>query len=367
MRAGRQGTTVVAKGPGDPYAPGVGESGAASGLAPPKAPGTPGAAAAGANPTPATPIAPTAASPAAAARAAAGEIPKAPEEEGPVYDGNPLPKDDGRADEKTVPVPPNPDRNPDPKGNPFYTPPPPEPPVVNQTAPAPAKKKKEEKKRPEMPKYKGAKMKRKYKEMTLSKLTGDNDTWVENNDKYQYRNMKMHTTRMIQNKTYGGMYYVRMSVGSPPQIQEMMVDTASSWSYLDTYDSSDDDRTPNYYTLSEERDGSLDCGPAETVTIGNGRGRGVTGPACYDVISPQGGPQIYAHMPIVLNRHQDGDGPYAGGILGLGPVDESGHGASFVEYLFDQEKIDRNLFAVMPGKNPKITFGTYQEEGLPGH
>jgi len=52
--------------------------------------------------------------------------------------------------------------------------------------------------------------------MTLSKLTYDNDSWTENNDKYHYRNMKMHTSRMIQNKTYGNMYYVRMSVGSPP-------------------------------------------------------------------------------------------------------------------------------------------------------
>jgi len=33
--------------------------------------------------------------------------------------------------------------------------------------------------------------------------------------------------------------------------------------------------------------------------------------------------------------------------------------------LFDQGKIDRNLFSVLPGKSPKITFGGYQEEGLP--
>jgi hypothetical protein len=145
----------------------------------------------------------------------------------------------------------------------------------------------------------------------------------------------------------------------------MLVDTASSWSYLDTYDARDDDRSENYFLLSEERDNTLDCAPAETVTIGNGRGRGVTGPACYDNITPAGAPQLNAHMPIVLRRNQDGEGPLAGGILGLGPVEESGNGASFVEYLFDQEKIDRNLFSVLPGKSPKITFGTYQEEGLP--
>jgi hypothetical protein len=127
-------------------------------------------------------------------------------------------KDDKRAPVATKPLPVNPDRNPDPKGDPFYTPPPPEPEVVNKTEEVKKAKKKAEKKKAEKPPYKGVPMKRKYKQMTLSKLTGDNDTWVENNDKYNYRNMKMHTSRMIQNKTYGGMYYVRMSIGSPPQI-----------------------------------------------------------------------------------------------------------------------------------------------------
>lgn len=36
----------------------------------------------------------------------------------------------------------------------------------------------------------------------------------------------------------------------------------------------------NYWLLSEEGDSSLDCAGAEQVTIANGRGRGVTGPAC---------------------------------------------------------------------------------------
>lgn len=145
----------------------------------------------------------------------------------------------------------------------------------------------------------------------------------------------------------------------------MLVDTASSWSYLDTYDASGPDRSANYYLFSEERAGSLDCATADQVVIHNGRGRGIGGPACFDNISPQGGPQLTAHLPIVLRKGQSGDGPLGGGVLGLGPVDESGQGASFVNYLFDQEKIDRNLFAVFPGKDPKITFGSYQEEGLP--
>lgn len=103
----------------------------------------------------------------------------------------------------------------------------------------------------------------------------------------------------------------------------------------------------------------------------------MTGPACQDNISVLGAPQIEAHLPIVVRRGQSGDGPLAGGVLGLGPVDESG-GASFVNYLFDQGKIDRNLFSVLPrhalpGNVPtyglprnepprtgaKITFGGY--------
>ena len=117
--------------------------------------------------------------------------------------------------------------------------------------------------------------------MTLSKLVLDSDNWVENNDKYHYRNHKISTARLFHNSTYGSMYYVRMNVGSPPQIQEMMVDTASSWSYLDSYGKDADiEIQPNYFMLGEDRDTSLDCAGAEVVTIGNGRGRGITGQAC---------------------------------------------------------------------------------------
>lgn len=82
-------------------------------------------------------------------------------------------------------------------------------------------------------------------------------------------------------------------------------------------------------------------------------------------MSVQGAPQLTANLPIVVRRGESGEGPFAGGLLGLGPVDDSGAGASFVNYLFDQGKIDANLFSVLPGKEPKITFGGYQEEGLP--
>jgi len=54
--------------------------------------------------------------------------------------------------------------------------------------------------------------------MTLSKLALDSDNWVENNDIYNYRNHKISTARMFHNSTYGSMYYVRMNVGSPPQV-----------------------------------------------------------------------------------------------------------------------------------------------------
>jgi hypothetical protein len=186
--------------------------------------------------------------------------------------------------------------------------------------------------------------------MTLSKLVLDSDNWIENNDKYHYRNHKISTSRMFHNSTYGSMYYVRMNVGSPPQTQEMMVDTGSSWSYLDSYGKGAEfpEIQPNYFMLGEDRDSSLDCAGAEQVTIGNGRGSGITGPACQDNISVQGAPGIEAHLPIVIRRGQSEDGTLAGGVLGLGPVDDSG-GASFVTYLFDQGKIDRNMFSVFPG------------------
>ena len=70
----------------------------------------------------------------------------------------------------------------------------------------------------------------------------------------------------------------------------MLVDTAGSWTYLDSYDASGPERSPNYYLLSEEADSSLGCAGAQEVTIGNGRGRGITGPACEDFMSPLGQP-----------------------------------------------------------------------------
>jgi hypothetical protein len=82
----------------------------------------------------------------------------------------------------------------------------------------------------------------------------------------------------------------------------MLVDSASSWSYLDTYDSSGPERSLNNYLFSEERDSSLDCTSAEYITIGNGRGNGITGPACVDRITVLGSPDQTAHMPIILRR-----------------------------------------------------------------
>lgn len=130
-----------------------------------------------------------------------------PFDDGPAYEGRPEIKDDKRSNKLTVKKPLNPDINPDPKALPFYNAPPPPPPTIvtnttiiksnitnstvesnvtktnsttaNTTAPPPPKKKRE------------------FVNMTLSKLTYDNDSWVENNDKYHYRNMKMATSRMI--------------------------------------------------------------------------------------------------------------------------------------------------------------------------
>lgn len=52
--------------------------------------------------------------------------------------------------------------------------------------------------------------------MTLSKLVRDSDNWIENNDKYGWRNHKMAANRLFTNSSYGSMYYVRMNVGTPP-------------------------------------------------------------------------------------------------------------------------------------------------------
>ena len=202
--------------------------------------------------------------------------------------------------------------------------------------------------------------------MTLSKLVADNDTATVDNEPFGYPNHKIATQRLFKNYTMGNMYYVRMDIGTPAQTQEMLIDSASSWSYLDTYNDPDGpERSENHYLLSEERDTSLNCVEAEEITIGNGRGNGIRGPACVDRISVQASPDQVANMPIVLRQNQNGDGPLAGGVLGLGPADENG-GASITTFMYDQGTIDQNIYSIFPGnpkQDPKITFGGYQEEG----
>lgn len=84
----------------------------------------------------------------------------------------------------------------DPSKGLFYSAPPPPPPEVNITV-----KNETNKKEPEPPKREGKPTppprKRQWISMTLSKLTLDNDMWIENNDKYHYPNHKIASSRLI--------------------------------------------------------------------------------------------------------------------------------------------------------------------------
>ena len=54
--------------------------------------------------------------------------------------------------------------------------------------------------------------------------------------------------------------------------------------------------------------------------------------------------------------------------MGLSPADE-GAGPLFIPYLYAQGKIRQNMFSFLPAKKEddqaKLTYGGYQEEGLP--
>lgn len=123
---------------------------------------------------------------------------------------------DGRILPPTVKPPRPRDMNPDPTKPPWYTEPPRQKSQNDSTPqsepPKPIEKKKDPWTPPPKPK------KREFVNMTLSKLVRDSDQWIENNDKYGYRNHKIASSRLLFNQTYGSMYYVRMNVGSPPQI-----------------------------------------------------------------------------------------------------------------------------------------------------
>ena len=69
-------------------------------------------------------------------------------------------------------------------------------------------------------------------------------------------------------------------------------------------------------------------------------------------------------LPIILKQNNHELSSFTG-ILGLAPPRSWASGPGFVEHLWDQDRLDRNMFAVLPGKEPKITYGGYQEEGKP--
>lgn len=74
-------------------------------------------------------------------------------------------------------------------------------------------------------------------------------------------------------------------------------------------------------------------------------------------------------MPFLEEKVQVDFGPSRwDGVLGLSPADESA-GPLFIPYLFEQGKIRANMFSFLPAKKEedqaKLTYGGYQEEGLP--
>lgn len=82
-----------------------------------------------------------------------------------------------------------------------------------------------------------------------------------------------------------------------------MVDTGSSWMWIDSYGAGGPDHSVSTYLFSEEKDSSLDCssGRIETIQSG-GRSTGVTGPVCEDFVEVYGSPNMVTRMPMVLRK-----------------------------------------------------------------
>ena len=95
-----------------------------------------------------------------------------------------------------------------------------------------------------------------------------NDTTTLDNGQYNYRNHKISSQRLVVNKTMApGLLFARLAIGAPKQVQEVMVDTASSWLWVDSYGAKGPDHSLNTYLLSEEKDSSLDCSSGRVETI----------------------------------------------------------------------------------------------------
>lgn len=123
---------------------------------------------------------------------------------------------------------------------------------------------------------------------------------------------------------------------------------------------------PLYY-FNPSNSTTIQCtGEKRAAKYGSGK---VRGEVCNDFLKVNNTDDMKARMPFLEEKVQVDFGPSRwDGILGLSPADETA-GPLFIPNLYEQGKIRQNMFSILPAKKEedqaKLTYGGYQEEGLP--
>lgn len=137
-------------------------------------------------------------------------------------------------------------------------------------------------------------------------------------------------------KSYG--YLAEIQFGTSPQSFDLLLDTGSSWTWVDSCNSEihpqwKENECPEYY-FNEDASSTLQC-TDEYKFIKYGRGA-MNGQICKDYMQVTGESQEFAKgfMPFLSNQHKwPSARNYFSGILGMAPNDESA-GPLLMEYIF---------------------------------
>lgn len=158
---------------------------------------------------------------------------------------------------------------------------------------------------------------------------------------------------MIQ--IYGGKaQMVKIDIGSEDQTFNLLVDTGSSWNWVQSCGPNFKGECPAYY-FNTSSSSSLEC--TEEYKYIRYASMWINGQLCKDTLHVYNTGDMRVKMPFLLD-HQTHDGHNGNrlsktfdGIMGLAPDDESS-GPLFINHLYKAGKIKERKFSIIVGVIP---------------
>ena len=156
-------------------------------------------------------------------------------------------------------------------------------------------------------------------------------------------NRPFDTVELIS-MAHSNVFLAKVSFGLD-QVFNLLVDTGSSWNWVNSCHSESPGECPDYF-YDLEMSSSVECG-TETKHIKYGIGE-IEGPICTDYIGLYGMDEsLSVQMPFIARSvNPYAEQPFFDGILGLAPNDESS-GPLLIEYIYGSKSINNKVFAVL--------------------